>query len=548
MISVGVDIGTFSIKIAEVEATSKAYAIRRVLEIPLSLDLTKDRKIQVIDALRTLFGQYDLDKTQFVFALPQKYVSARLLFLPFRERFKVQKAIVAMLEDEIPMTMEDSVFEAKIVRTAGKGADVLAMAAPKERVLDVLNLAHDCGTEPILISADGVALNNLFERWFEPPPEGIPAEQDVPAPKNAELVLNIGHLGTELLVISDGVLLGARNIDWGGKNMADAIGTRYGLNYIQAVRELQTKGFLLLDKGQGSKEQVAFSQTIEGSLQTLIGDMRLKLLELQSEMNLTWTKGHLIGGGGQLKNLNGFLTQNFQIPFNRYKQFEHHPAVNFEVTPHLETVTGTAVGLAIEGIRRPRNPATNFLKGDLAKQTHFLEAVWERWGYAAQLAGTAFAIFLVYAMIRDSLALHLLDESEKALKTQAQAVAKMNPRQASSAKIKKFIAAQEQLEKGRKQAEKVLKMNSALDIVDLISSSLPPKSTAKFEVKRVSIHNDQAEVHGYTSTDFNKDSIAKALQKAAVGGVVSSTQNMATTPAGRVPFAFKFRVVRQAGG
>lgn len=272
MISVGVDIGSYSIKIAEVEASSKSYSIRRVTEIPLSLDLTKDRKIQIIDALRTLFGQYDLEKSQFVFALPQKSVSSRLLNLPFRERFKVQKAIVAMLEDELPMSFEDSVFEAKIVRTAGKGAEVLAMAAPRERVTDVLNLAHDCGVEPILISADGVALNNLFERWYEPPIEGVPLEQEVPAPKNAELVLNIGHLGTELLVISEGVLVGARNIDWGGKNMADALGQRYGLNYIQTMRELQTKGFVLLDKTQGNKEQTAFSQTIEASLQTLVTD------------------------------------------------------------------------------------------------------------------------------------------------------------------------------------------------------------------------------------------------------------------------------------
>jgi general secretion pathway protein L len=547
MLSVGVDIGTYSIKIADVEPTSKSYAIRRVLEIPLSLDLTKDRKIQIIDALRTLFAQYDLEKTQFVFALPQKMVSSRLLHLPFRERFKVQKAIVAMLEDELPMQIEDSVFEAKIVRMAGKGAEVLAMAAPRERVSDVLNLAHDCGVEPQLISADGVAFYSLFERWWEPPVEGLEPAQDVPAPKNADLILNIGHLGTELLVMSEGTLIGSRNVDWGGKNIADALGTKYGLNYIQAMRELQTKGSLILDKSSINKEQLAFSQVIEESLQVLLADLRLKLLELQSEMNLHWGKGLLVGGVSQLKNLNGYLTQHLQIAFNRYKQFEHHPTVNFEYTPHLEAVTGVAVGLAIEGIRRPRNPATNFLKGDLAKQAHFFETVWEKWGYTAQLMGAAFVAFLTYAMIRDSLALSLLDESEKVLKTQAQAVAGLPARQASASKIRKFIAAQEALEKGRRQAEKVLKMNSALDVAELISSSMPAKSQTKLEVKRLSVQNDQAEVHGHTPTDYDKESIARALQKAAVGAV-SPITSRAATPAGKVPFAFKFRVARQAGG
>ncbi|NJM10484.1 MAG: pilus assembly protein PilM, partial [Bdellovibrionaceae bacterium] len=122
MISVGIDIGAYSIKIAEVEATSKSYIVRRVSEFPLSLDLTKDKKIEIIDTLRTLFGQYDLDQTNFIFSVPLKSVSARLLNLPFRERFKVQRAIVSQLEDELPFNQEDAVFDAKIVRFAGKGA------------------------------------------------------------------------------------------------------------------------------------------------------------------------------------------------------------------------------------------------------------------------------------------------------------------------------------------------------------------------------------------------------------------------------------------
>ena len=36
MVSVGVDIGTYSIKVAEVEATSKSYVLRRVQEFPYS--------------------------------------------------------------------------------------------------------------------------------------------------------------------------------------------------------------------------------------------------------------------------------------------------------------------------------------------------------------------------------------------------------------------------------------------------------------------------------------------------------------------------------
>jgi len=547
MISVGIDIGAYSIKVAEVEATSKSYVVRRVAEFPLSLDLTKDKKIEIIDTLRTLFAQYDLDQTQFIFSVPLKSVSARLLQLPFRERFKVQRAIVSQLEDELPFSQEDAIFDAKIVRFAGRGAEILAMAVPKERIAELIDLAHDCGVEPLFISTEGSGINNLFERWGEAPPEGLPPEQEIPSARPAEMVLNIGHLSSEVLVYNDGILLGMRNIDWGAKNMADAIGAKYGLNYLQAMRELQSKGFVMLDKAQGTKEQIVFSQTIEGALQQFTNELRLVMLELQSEMNLQWSKGHMMGGGSQLKNFGAYLTQAFEIPFNRFKQFEHHPAVTMETNAHLELVSATAVGLALEGLRRPRNPATNFLKGEFAQQSQFLETLWEKWGYTAQLAAVAFVILVTYGLIRESLALRLMDESDRVLRTQAEAVAGIKSRQASPARIRKFITNQEKLDKSRKQAEKVVRLNSAMDVLNLISAAMPPGQSVPLEIKRVSIANDSAEIHGYANSEQERGTILQALQKVAQGKV-EPTQMRINAPAGKVGFAYRFRVNRFTGG
>lgn len=548
MISVGVDIGSYSIKIAEIEATSRSYAIRRVLEFPLSLDLTKDRKIEIIDTLRTLFGQYDLTQTQFVFAVPQKSVSARLLAFPFRERFKIQKALISQLEDELPFSQEDAVFDAKIVRYSGKGADVLTMAVPREQVSETLNMAHDCGVEPILISSDSMGLSNLFSPFDQPPAEGLPAAQEIPSARQADLILNIGHLTTEVLVYADHTLIGVRNIDWGARNIADAIGQKYGLNYLQAMRELQAKGFILLEKSQGSREQLAFSQAIEGSLTGLTSDLRLKMLELQSEFNLHWSKGYLTGGGANLRNLGNFLTQTFQIPFNRYKQFEHHPAVSFETNAHIEMVSGVAIGLALEGLKRPRNPATNFLKDDLAKQSQTLQTLWEQWGYTAQIVSAAFLIFCVYSIARDSLSARLLDQSDQALRTQAEAVAGIKGRNASPAKIQKFISNQEKIDKARKQAEKVNHLNSALDILEKISTSMPARGQAQLEIKRISIDGENAEVHGYASSSAERDQVFKSLQRVSIGGKVDTITGKVSAPDGKIGFGYHFKVQRMAGG
>ncbi len=268
--------------------------------------------------------------------------------------------------------------------------------------------------------------------------------------------------------------------------MADAIASKYGLNYLQAMRELQTKGFVLLDKAQGTKEQTAFSQVIEGAIASFTGELRLIMLELQSEMNLQWSKGTLLGGGSQLKNFGAYLTQIFEIPFNRHKQFENHPAITAEVSPQLEMVTAAAVGLALEGLRRPRNPATNFMKGPFAQQSQFFESLWEKWGHAARLAGIAFVVLVAYGVIRENLAMSLAEESDKVMRQQAENIAGIKSKQASPSRINKFISNQEKLERSRKSAEKVVRMNSAMDVVNRISLLLPSKTNANLEIKRVS--------------------------------------------------------------
>ena len=546
MISVGVDIGTYSIKIADLEATSKSFVVRRVQEFPLSLDLTRDRKIEIIDTLRTLFQNYNPDQTQFIFSLPQRDVSMRLLDFPFRERFKVLKSVASQVEDELPFSQDDAIFDVKIVSYSGKTSSVLAMAVPKERVAEAVGLAHDCGVKPALISAGSLGLSDLFETWSLPPAEAPPFEAEgVHRPAN--LVLNLGHTSTQILVYTDGRLLAVRNIDFGGRNIAEAIGGKYGLNYVQAVGELQAKGYILIDKAQGTKEQITFSEVIESSLEPLVADMRLKLLELQSEMHLDWNQALMTGGMSQLRNLGPFLTRHFQIPFNRYKQFDHHPT-NFEATAQLEMVTPVAVGLAIEGLRRPRNPATNFLKDEFAQQSRVFEALIEKWGYTAQLAATAFVIFFIYAVARESLTSTLLERSDEVLRKQAEVVAGLKAKAAKPEAISRFIKAQEGLAKMRKSAEKVTRLNSALDVLEAITSALPSRERIRLEIKRVTVDNEQADVHGVAASAGDRDQVLKILQRLSTTGKAEGIPVQVAVPAGKVGFAYRLHVNRLTGG
>ncbi|NJL26292.1 MAG: hypothetical protein HC902_14845 [Calothrix sp. SM1_5_4] len=135
------------------------------------------------------------------------------------------------------------------------------------------------------------------------------------------------------------------------------------------------------------------------------------------------------------------------------------------------------------------------------------------------------------------------------MRQQAEAVAGIKSRQASPSRIRGFISGQDKLEKNRKQAEKVTRITSALDVLDLISGSLPPRETFAMEIKRVSIDADMAEVHGYTDSAQNKDQVRQALARVSGNGKTDSIDIRGVkVPQGKVGFAFRFPVQRISGG
>ncbi|MFW1582039.1 hypothetical protein ACEV7R_23715, partial [Vibrio parahaemolyticus] len=86
------------------------------------------------------------------------------------------------------------------------------------------------------------------------------------------------------------------------------------------------------------------------------------------------------------------LTQHLEIPFNKLKVLQLTPSLTFEAMDAIEAVAGVAIGLAIEGLRRPRNPAVNFLKEEFAVQSKTFEKIWEKWGYTIQLCAAFFVV------------------------------------------------------------------------------------------------------------------------------------------------------------
>lgn len=547
MISVGIDIGSFSVKLAEIQTSSKSYALTRFQEFPLSVDPSKDKKIETLDILRQIAGAYDPNQTKFILALNQQNVALRFRRFPFKERFKILRSIAFELEDDIPFSQDDAVFDAKITRYIENAADVIAGACPRSYIKDLVSLAQEAGIDPELVTVDGMALGNYLESWDGPPPTQAQLAP-TPEPRPAEMIIDIGHLRTLVVVHSEGSLILARNIDWGGKNIADAIVAKYGIHYLEAIKELQKKAFILLSTEGATRDQIVFSDVIKQSFEMLAQEIKFTQLELATSRNLRFAKAHICGGVSQIKNLGPFLTQKWEVPVNRFRHLSLLPQVVLEPSPHAEAVSATAIAIALEGLRKARNPATNFMKAEFAHQGEALNAVWDKWGYTAKLLGTAFVILLIYGFARERFAVDLAEQGLQTLTDQAAVMSDdLKGRAATARKIRGFVQQKKAELNARKLAAQVKQVNSALDVLALVHQSAPGPKQLLVELRKVTIDNEEMVLHGEVATPEAVATFRQSLESVASDGRVDPVAPVITAGPGKQAFGFRLKVDRRGG-
>lgn len=550
MICVGVDIGRSGIKIAEVEHLNRGFVFKRFIELPLSNDPTKDKKIEVIDHLRNLSTQYGHGQVQFILGLPQEQISQRFLSFPFRERHKILKIVPFELEDDIPMNFGDSIFDAKVVRFRKKTAEVLALAALKEDIQEQIDLMRDGGIHANILSGQGLALSNLLEKWYLPPPEASSSDSPVDTEetqifteKPGEMLLDLGHSTSRVLFYEEGLLVAIRNLDWGGKNISDALASKYSLNPLQARKEMEKKAFILLDKEKGQKDQILFSETIEEAFAPLINQLRLSALEVQSQFNLKWVRAHVVGGPALVKGLTPFLTQKMEVPFNLFHHFQLLSDIRFDVDPQKEMKCATALGLALEGLRKPRNPAVNFLKGEFAVQSKTLQEFWDKWAYTAKLVGVAFIAFFIYSSLRQSFMDEALIESEVVLKQQAQSIANKRGAEASPSRLRRFLSQHKKEVMARDKAKELMNLKTPLDFINTLSQDLP--SSAGLEVKHIFIEEDFLEIHGDVRSRSAITQIQGVLKNISQDNRVTGVRSKTAVAPGKSGFSYRIRINRR---
>lgn len=543
MVGIGVDIGQYSVKVAEIEITNTGIKLNRYQSHPLSLDPTKDKEIEILDILRSLAQEYDPSYSKFVLGLPQNEVVVRQMIFPFKERHKILKSLPFELEDDIPFSHEDAIFNARVNRYIGSTADISAVACPNTIIEKAIQLSQDCQFSLDILSVNAFGLSNLFVNWQESPPN-LPLTESSEIAQPVEIVIDLGHKNTNLLVLKDKQVLEVRGFDWGGLDLAKALANNKSQHLTEAIRDLERHDKLLITNDDATQEQVKDSDLLKLEIDNFAKSLRLTLIELKSLHNINYVKGLLTGGLSQLKNLAPYLTQKLEIPFGKVNILNSLNTSSASLDESAGFTCPTAVGLAIEALKRPKNPPLNMRLGEFKLQSQSFKKFMDKWSHALSVTAAIFVFFVVFGVLRENFALSMMDQAELNLREKASDILGEKASRVNMNMINSHIRRQKNIQKNLKATESLQHINSGVDILNILSQKMPSKKSINMNLFNFSLTNEDLNLEGEVKTPQSLELLNKALKDLAYDNKVIKKPATVKAQPGWTAFAFNLKVKR----
>ena len=553
-ICIGIDIGSYSVKVAELESSSKEIKLNYLKEYKLNQDPSYDQRIELIDLFLRLSNESK--DAQFIFGIKQNLVSLRRCQFPFRERHKIFKSVIFELEDEIPFLPEDIIFDVKVLEQRGSQSDILAVLCPKTYIRDILELCHDGSVYPSLLSVEGIATANVFSSLVEEDTEDsffLASEESqgtASSSRSSHVVLQMGHTSSILMFFKGQSLVDVRSVDFGGKTVIDAIVESYQVQFFEAGRELRDKSYIIFSEEEeevSTKEQIFFSDVIKKSFEPLIVRIQLILLEKEAELNLKYEEILISGSLSQIQNIGLHLTQRLGLPTNRLGQKRLKSIVSLD---SASLVWGsTALGLALEGFKRPKDPAIDLLKGEFARKNDAFQRSWETWSEWAGMGLVMMVFFFAFSVARHQLATDLNDEAFRQVKKQGKAVIGLKGKKVSERSVKKWVKKKERIQQSLDVAKEFHNKASAMDILKDISLAVPFKDSIDLDVTKIEIMNTSVKVEGRVGHAAELKTLMSQLRKIAKDNVIKELKPSLKPESGKTAFSYKFQMqYPQKGG
>jgi type IV pilus assembly protein PilM len=374
--SVGIDIGSKSLKILELEAIGEHVKITHFFNLDIPFGGNKVAEADLLaEPIKHIFHEHHLERNNVAISLPTQDCILREILVDFSHDEHIKKIIKYEAEKYLhSCTVEDVVIEYCKLQIIGESkAKVFLAAVPKEIISRRLELLKACDLDPLVVDLDIMAITNLV-RLTSPS-----------ADKGTIAIVDVGAVSTKLAIICHGELRHVRAIRVGSNIQDQAtapakpdVPTEEISDEVHAIDwDIESELIISLPAPEGmegdrivlvKKEEAAVTQKKpEQIFERLLREFKRTMLNIDVEGPIDLI--YVTGGGSQLPGLSEKFQEALQVktvPLDIPEKIQRSHDLTEDITVHAPVALGLALGLLDKKYK-----GMNFRKEDFSYTNRF---------------------------------------------------------------------------------------------------------------------------------------------------------------------------------
>jgi len=354
--AVGLDIGSRTIKVVELNGGPKSFKVMRVITRPVPEpdphppegEVPKDRDELLSDEIREIFQTLKLPQDDVCVSFDSGVTIFREIVVPFLEDDQIRKVVKFEAEHHLhSQTIEDVVVNWVKTGQSKDGSRLTIFASPKRELERLLAVLRGAGIEPSSVDLDSTALYTAYDAV------GVTAESP-----NA-VVVDVGARSTTLMLLVEGRPMVLRSFLLGTDLVEAGVSRELKVSREEARRRARLPAgaqaddllvpatVLAPDEGEAEKSlqqiEADVALDLRGNFVNKLHREAIRSLASLQE-SAAPEKILLSGGGSLLPGLAESLSARFDLPVERVDLTRY---VEWKDTGTDTELTRTAMGAAV---------------------------------------------------------------------------------------------------------------------------------------------------------------------------------------------------------
>lgn len=340
---IAVDIGSSTIKLLEVQGKGGELHVQAMVSVPTPTTAVQNYVVVEVDRvgslIREAYAGHGFRAKKAITAVPGAAVIIKRITLPAQSEKELEATILVEAGNFIPEDLENVNLDYQVTDYVDEGRrmDVVLVAAKKDIVSSYSDALRASGLQPVVVDVDFFALENMFERNYQAPPN------------RAVALVNIGARFSAINILKNGRSTFTGDVPVGGRDITESLMRDLGISFEEAEA---------LKAGHPSEAELAEHESgvLEAAAAAVID-------EIHHSLSFFWTAAtdetidhvYLSGGGARMPGLAEQLAERVGAPVDLANPFTHlslGDGVDRQTAVKRAAEFALAVGLAT---RRPND-------------------------------------------------------------------------------------------------------------------------------------------------------------------------------------------------